>query len=231
MQLQKALARYFALLVLPSALIVGLFLRFAPPQHNPFVPLDLNHRPGLASHFKMTQLARHPSACFDALDATGVLYTPLEDSPPGADCGKYDALTLDRSLTPYSATLSMTCSQTASVYLWERHIARPAAVEILGSPIARIETYGSFSCRNIAGSARRSEHAGANAIDISGFRLEDGRLINVETHWGKDGKEGEFLARVHKGACRIFSVTLGPDYNAAHADHFHFDMGERRTCR
>lgn len=231
MKLRKALTRYFVLLVLPSALVIGIFLRFAPPQHNPFVPLDLNDPPGLASHFKMTQLENHPSACFDALDATGVLYTPLEDSPAGVDCGKYDALTLDRSLTPYSATLSMTCGQTASLYLWERHVARPAAMEIFGSPIARVETYGSFSCRNIAGTGRRSEHARANAIDISGFRLEDGRFINVETHWDNGGKEGAFLKRVHKGACRIFSVTLGPDYNAAHADHFHFDMGHARTCR
>jgi hypothetical protein len=230
-QLQKPLLRYFTLLILPSALIVGLFLRFAPPQHNPFVPLDLNNRPGLATYFKMTQLARHPAACFGALDATGVLYTPLEDSPPGEDCGKYDALTLDQSLTPYSATLSMTCGQTASLYLWERHVARPAAVEIFGSPIARIETYGSFSCRNIAGTSRRSEHAFGNAVDISGFRLEDGRLINVKTHWKNGGPEGDFLERVHDGACGLFSVTLGPDFNQAHADHFHFDMGERRTCR
>lgn len=231
MTLQKTLVRYFTLLVLPSALIAGVFLRFAPPQHNPFTPLDLNHRPGLASHFKMTRLERHPAACFDALDAAGVLYTPLEDSPRGEACGKHHALILDRSLTPYSASLSMTCGQTAALYLWERHAARQAAVEILGSPIARIETYGSFSCRNIAGTDRKSEHARANAVDISGFRLEDGRLINVKTHWDNGGPEGRFLKRVHKGACRIFSVTLGPDYNAAHADHFHFDMGSARTCR
>jgi hypothetical protein len=227
--LQKAAVRYFTLLVLPSALVVGVFLRFAPPRHTPFVPLDLNHKPGLASHFKVTQLKRHPDACFSALDATGVLYTPLEGSPRGEACGKYDALTLDRSLTPHSATLSMTCWQTASLYMWELHVARPAATEIFGSPIARIETYGSFSCRNIAGRGRKSEHATANAVDISGFRLEDGRLINVKTHWANCGKEGEFLKRVHKGACRIFSVTLGPDYNAAHADHFHFDMGDACT--
>ncbi len=231
MKLQKALVRYFTLLVLPSAMVVGLFLRFAPPQHNPFAPLDLNDKLGIASHFKLTQMHRHPSACFNALDATGVLYTPLEDSPLGEVCGKYDALTLDRSLTPYSATLSMTCVQTAVLYSWERHVARPASVEILGSPIARIESYGSFSCRNIAGTDRKSQHAFANAVDISGFRLEDGRLINVETHWDNGGPEGEFLKEVHKGACRLFSVTLGPDYNAAHADHFHMDMGPGRTCR
>ncbi|HMP63650.1 MAG TPA: extensin family protein, partial [Phenylobacterium sp.] len=61
--------------------------------------------------------------------------------------------------------------------------------------------------------------------------LEDGRGINVKTHWGTGGKEGEFLKRVHKGGCRLFSVTLGPDYNAAHADHLHLDFGRFRLCR
>ena len=30
-----------------------------------------------------------------------------------------------------------------------------------------------------------------------------------------------------EGLCR----TLGPDYNAAHRDHFHFDQGPYRICR
>ena len=95
-------------------------MSFAPPWHNPFVLLDLNHKPALASHCNMTRLERHPDASFCAPDAAGVLYTPLEVSPRGEAFGKYDALTLDRSLTPYSATLSMTCWQTASLYMWER---------------------------------------------------------------------------------------------------------------
>lgn len=229
--LLKKLWRYWLGLALPSVARVSLFLWLAPPQHNPFRPLDLNDPPGIASHFKMTQLYRHPAACFDALDASGVLYTTLPDSQDGPGCGKADALTLDRSLTPYSATLSMTCTQTAVLYSWERHVARPAALDLFGSPIARIETYGSFSCRNIAGTNRRSQHATANAIDISGFTLEDGRRIMVKPNWGKDTKEGEFLERVHDGGCRLFSVVLGPDYNAAHKDHFHFDMGPGRACK
>nr|WP_328730168.1 extensin family protein [Falsiroseomonas algicola] len=33
------------------------------------------------------------------------------------------------------------------------------------------------------------------------------------------------------GACRWFRAVLSPDYNAAHADHFHFDMGPSTVCR
>ena len=29
----------------------------------------------------------------------------------------------------------------------------------------------------------------------------------------------------------VFDVMLGPDFNKAHRDHFHLDMGRFRTCR
>lgn len=223
--------RAWLILLTVPALCVALFLYLLPPRHNPFAPVDLTGRPGLGTAHQLARAARHPEVCFAALDAADVLYTPLDDAPKGEKCGLYNALTLDRSLTPYSATLRMTCGEAAALYAWERHVARPAAVDILGSPIARIETYGSFSCRNIAGSGRLSEHGLGNAIDISGFRLEDGRLISVKDFWGKRGKEAKFLKRVHAGACDLFSVTLGPQYNAAHKDHFHMDMGPGHACR
>ncbi len=222
--------RAWILLISVPVLVLALFFWLAPPRHNPFAPIDLTEKVGLGTWHKLTRAKKHPELCFAALDEAGVLYTALQDQDRGPACGLYDALTLDQSLTPYSATLQMTCAEAAALYTWERHIARPAAVDILGSPIARIETYGSFSCRNIAGSGRRSEHALGNAVDISGFRLEDGRLIDVKTYWEAGGREAKFLKHVHKGACDLFSVTLGPDYNAAHADHFHLDMGGGRAC-
>ncbi len=213
------------------AAIVVIIVRALPARHNPFAPIDLTAPPGVATPVQLARLKGDREACFTALDQAGVLYTPLEDEPRGEKCGLFDALTLDRTLTPYSATLQMTCAQTAAAYMWERHVARPAAVEIFDAPLARIETYGSFSCRNIAGTRRLSEHAFGNALDVSGFRLEDGRVIDVEANWGKRGKEGKFLKRVHEGACELFSVTLGPEYNATHADHFHMDMGRGGICR
>ncbi|MEL7542131.1 MAG: extensin family protein, partial [Pseudomonadota bacterium] len=60
---------------------------------------------------------------------------------------------------------------------------------------------------------------------------EDGTRIRVKDHWRERSKAGRNHTRVHKQACRLFSVTLGPDYDAAHADHFHLDMGSQETCR
>lgn len=219
-----------------AALAVGwavlwLLNKYTPPQHNPFAPLDLRDPIGMATYRKFTNLKHDREACFAALDETGVEYTPIPDRVTGEHCGFENALTLGQSMTPYSATLSMTCIQTAALYTWEVKVARPAAVELLGSEIARMETYGAYSCRTISGSRRWSQHSRANAVDISGFQLKDGRLIDVRTHWGNGGPEGQFLKRVRDGACRVFSVTLGPEYNAAHADHFHLDMGRGDVCR
>jgi len=211
-------------------LIALAFHRFAPPQHNPLKPLSLSDPIGFATYSKLTNVKHSRRKCFMALDDGGVGYTPRPDEKTGADCGFKDALTLDRSTTPYSATIQMTCAQTAALYIWEAQVMKPLANDILGSQVAEILTYGTYSCRNIAGSSSRSEHASANAIDIAGFRLKDGRVIRVQDHWGERSDEGKFLRKVHKGACRLFSVTLGPDYNAAHADHFHFDMGSADLC-
>lgn len=226
----KALQKWILALAVP-VLFVVLFIWLAPPRHNPFAPVDLAQPVGFGTWHHLTRAKKSPELCFTALDEAGILYTPIDDSPIGERCGLYNALTLDQSLTPYSATIRMTCAQTAALYMWERHIARPAAVELLGSPIAEIETYGTFSCRNIAGTSRKSQHANANAIDIAAIKLEDGRRISVKEHWGKGGREGAFLRHLHSGGCKLFSVALGPNYNAAHADHFHFDMGSGRVCR
>jgi hypothetical protein len=41
-------------------------------------------------------------------------------------------------------------------------------------------------------------------------------------------KNALFLRAVHDQACNFFGTVLGPDANAAHANHFHLDMAARR---
>ncbi|WP_375292508.1 extensin family protein, partial [Sphingomonas melonis] len=81
-----------------------------------------------------------------------------------------------------------------------------------------------------------SEHATADAVDIAGFRLADGRRITVVGDWTGSGDKAAFLREVRDGACRLFATTLSPDYNAAHRDHLHLDQADRgamgwRACR
>lgn len=211
---------------------VAVFNLLVPVQDNPFKPLDLTQQVGRATGFKLDMYAQRPEACFVALSAAGVDYTRVERAGEDRACNLVNGLTLDQSLTPYSATLTMTCPMTAALHVWERHVVIPAAERFLKSEVVRIETFGSYSCRrvNSAREGRWSNHATGNAVDISGFRLADGRLVSVKADFGEATPEGRFLREVRDKACDLFSATLSPDYNAAHADHFHFDMGAWTSC-
>jgi len=107
-----------------------------------------------------------------------------------------------------------------------------AARQILGSELVRIETMGSYSCRNVAGSGKRSAHARAQAIDISAFVFADGRRISVLRDWSQGSPaERRFLRTIHASACKRFGTVLGPNYNAAHSDHLHVELGGNAMCR
>lgn len=228
------LARTIKQLCIAAAVILAIVTanRFLPPQHNPLRPINLDDPIGVATHFKLARIKSDPELCYSLLDKAGIGYTPMETAAGTDRCPLNRALVLDQSIYPYSvAPLRMSCVTTSALYIWEHNVVRPTADEILGSSVDEVLTYGSFSCRNIAGTNRLSEHGRANAIDIRGFRLEDGSEINVRQHWREDSDRGAFLKAVHDGGCKVFSVVLGPDYNAAHADHFHFDMGAGTLCR
>lgn len=206
--------------------------KVTPPQDNPFKPLDLTAPVGLATGMKLDAYAQRPEACFVALNKAAVAYTRVERAGKSRECNLINGLTLDKSLTPYSATLSMTCPLAAALHVWERHSVLPAAERYLRSEVVEIETFGSYSCRRVNGAkeGRWSEHARGDAVDISGFRLADGRHITVKADFRDPGPEGKFLRKVRDDACDLFSVTLSPDYNAIHADHLHLDMGLWTSC-
>ena len=142
-----------------------------------------------------------------------------------------NAITLDRVRGDISslevARLGPVACPTAQAFTeWVRFGIDRAARQMLGSQLLRIETMGSYACRNVAGTGRRSAHATAEAIDIAAFVLADGRRISVLTHWdGGDKQERAFLRTVQASACKRFGTVLGPDYNAAHRDHFHVERG------
>ena len=120
----------------------------------------------------------------------------------------------------------------ATFAAWARYGVDRAARQILGSPLVRIETMGSYSCRNVAGTEHLSAHALAQAIDVSGFDLADGRRITVLGDWSAGTPDArEFLRIIHQSACKRFGTVLGPDYNPAHRNHFHLEYTGARFCR
>jgi hypothetical protein len=151
------------------------------------------------------------------------------------------------------------CRMAVSVADWLDKVVQPAAAEHFNQTVTMLGGVNSLACRNRNNAATGpiSEHAFANAFDVSSLRLSGGRQLTVAADWGQVARDGgklpimpasvtkpvtaasgkpavavdlepaEFLRRIHAGACPLFSTVLGPEANDAHRDHFHFDLKSR----
>jgi len=171
--------------------------------------------------------------CFADLQRAGVRFSPLPNQNFRGGCSQIGAVKMMNAgrLTDVTNLGPVRCELANKFVAWTEYAVKRAARQYLGSELVRIETMGSYSCRNIAGSNRRSEHSKANAIDVSGFVLADGRRITLTGNWRDGGRAEQFLKVIHKSACRRFGTVLSPDYNADHYNHFHFDMSGNGYCR
>jgi len=196
-------------------------------------PFDLDRPPNWATGLHLYLFRDDPQACFAALDHGKVDYVPAPVHPIEHGCGYLDAAILRRGGVSYGGELLMRCGALVPLLLWQRHVVEPAAEQAFGSRVVAIRNYGTYSCRNInhAPDRPRSQHATANAIDVSGFVLADGTRVSIARDWRDAGAKGRFLHAVRDGACRFFGVVLSPDYNALHHDHFHMDASWWHMCR
>jgi len=199
--------------------------RPSPIRERPSGPITLNG-----------PTPRETQQCFSDLAREQVRYSPLPDRDFGSGCIVTGAVQLLDIGVPVTNLKSMRCPLARTFTGWVRFAVAPAAKQILGSELVRVESFGSYSCRAIIGGggpsgARISEHGLGNAVDIGGFVLADGRKIRVETGWKSDDPAvRRFFEVIHGSACKRFRTVLGPDYNAAHYNHLHLDMGRGPFC-
>ncbi len=227
--------RAWLLFILLLSLVALIWMRgWRPPdRYNPFAPLDLKAEPDVFLRYKLQRLGADPAMCRAAIHDAGAVFVPLADREEASGCGWHNAVRLtaigDARL---ASSVLVTCPLAASLVLFDRHVLQPDAQAAFGSRVRVIEHVGSYSCRNIyhRDQAPLSRHARADAIDLTGFRLANGRQINIAHAWD-NGREGAFLHAVHSQGCRYFGALFGPDYNAAHRTHFHAQSGSFGYCR
>lgn len=203
-----------------------------PGGENPFQRLYLRHEVGALTQEKILELTANPEWCRFALEVSAVEFAPIRPRREGQFCGYDNAVSLQRSVTDYSAPVRVSCPMAAALYLWERDVLQPAAREHLGEAIARVEHVGTYACRRVYGgrTGQPSQHATANAMDVIGFSTASGEVVSVLSDWDEDTEEGEFLRALRDGSCSVFTGVLGPDYNSRHRDHFHLDLGPYQIC-
>jgi hypothetical protein len=231
----KFLAWLFTSLSLVAAVAFALLatgIVVVPPSYLPWTELAVSDPPNLLTRYKLSRLERNRDECALVLRRSALAHTPIADQVTGAGCGFDNAVRVTRGAVAFNDGFAASCPLAVAWAMFEGHVLQPSARRHFGQDAARVLHLGSYACRNINHGlrGRRSEHARANAIDVSGFSLADGTRITVAQDW-HGGAKAAFLRDVRDGACRFFDVVLGPDYNAAHRDHFHFDMGRYRACR
>lgn len=201
------------------------------PQDVPWTKLRLDDPVGIFTLRKLVRLSGDPRRCTALLGSARAVDIAVPARRATDECG-YDngiRLVAAKGESGFVPAVVTSCPVAAAMVLLERQVIQPAARRHLGREVAAIHNAGSYSCRRPYGRAegRFSEHATANAIDITGFQLTDGTTVDVLRDWQSDGRKALFLRDVRDGSCGIFSTALSPDYNAAHANHFHFGQAKR----
>ncbi len=238
--------RIIVWLVVMALLAVGGLLLYAygraHPEDLPWTELDLGRPIGMFTGRKLAALSDDAPRCQVLMERAGIAFTALPPRRDGPQCGYADAVRFtnggSRRIAWRPADLGTSCPVAAALALWEWHVVQPAARRHLGASVAAIDHFGSYSCRRLYGrdEGAWSEHASANAIDVAGFTLANGRRVRVVADWAGDAAEARFLREVRDGTCRLFATVLSPDYNEAHRDHLHLDQANRgsmgwRACR
>lgn len=218
-----------------AAAVVGWSAVGRLPRISDLWPADLSRPGGWLLDRQLSDLRSDAALCRRVLTLPHIAASPVPDAVPKPGCGWINAVEA-RQIADATLTASpMTCELAAAMALWMTHVVQPLAAQHLGSRVVGVDHLGTFACRNIRGSPafanHPSEHATANALDLTGFRLADGRRLRIVSEWEGASPEAAFLKAVHAGACRYFRVAIGPGYNQAHRDHFHLDRGRWRACR
>jgi hypothetical protein len=204
-----------------------------PDAWNPWAPLKIDEPLHWLTRIKLAHLSNDDTLCLSVLKDARMRYQPVPDRETGPGCGFDNAVRIERTSLDVGEPFTLSCRSAVALALWEHHVVQPSAQKHFMEPVIRVEHFGSYACRTVYGrkDAPLSRHATADALDIGGFMLKSGRRISIERDWSSGDRDGRFLRDLRDGACRVFDSVLGPEYNAAHRDHFHFDRGGYRMCR
>jgi hypothetical protein len=203
----------------------------------PWTELDLTAPPGRFTPAKIAELGSDAPRCRALLASAGNNSRPIPPRRASENCGYEDGTLLALGMAPAPGRLVTSCPVAAALSVWER-LLQAEARRLLGTGVRRFIHAGSYSCRRLYNrpDGPFSEHATADAVDILGFELEDGRRLSLLRDWNGGPAKAAFLRAARDSGCQLFTTVLSPDYNEAHRDHLHLGTADRgsggwRACR
>jgi hypothetical protein len=168
------------------------------------------------------------TACLDRITKLGVRF---ESQPPVQEgsCSIADPVLV--SALPGGAEVApaslMACPVAESLARWMSEVVAPEAERQLQSAPTKLLIGTSYQCRDQRDGAKLSEHAFGNGVDVMGFEFAKRSPLTIAKQ-PENSPEATFQSAVQKAACPIFTTVLGPGSDAAHGDHLHLDMRERK---
>lgn len=178
-----------------------------------------------------TEIVLPPSACRLRLSPELAEAPSIPPRAGPSACGGEDLVRLEAVHLPDTGRVALSppavlrCEMAEALVDWVRGEIPPLATG-LGAPIAALDNFSSYECRgrnNVFG-AKLSEHGKANAFDLRGFKLANGKLVDLtNVSFDRDVRE-----RVRGGLCGRFTTVLGPGSDRYHENHIHLDLAQRR---
>jgi hypothetical protein len=172
-------------------------------------------------------------ACQGELRILGGEFSVPTEVPSSGECWVSNSVQLTSITTPLGSIELpgrpiLKCEFALQFSNWVSSIAAPVVAGLSGAKLTAISTGPGYECRKRAGdtSAKISEHAFGNAVDIDGLVLSNGRRLEISDAGSREHPNHRLLIALRMAACGYFTTVLGPGSNAAHASHFHFDLGK-----
>jgi hypothetical protein len=123
--------------------------------------------------------------CAKLLSGVTLDYQPLPPLREGI-CGA-PAPILVKSIAGVAIepSATMTCALASGVATWISKTVQPQAKAMLGTQVVKLHNATSYACRNRYGAENTplSEHALANALDVSEFVFASGETVTVLASW------------------------------------------------
>lgn len=178
-------------------------------------------------------------ACLAELTSLGAKFQPSDPIDDGNGCGIEHPVEVAEILPGTElGGATMRCKTAVTMARWLKDTVQPAMnIAMPGRKIVGIQPGSTYACRlrNGASTGKISEHARGNAIDVAAFKLDNGETMEMKPREEDSTLEGAFQRTATAGACLHFTTVLSPGSDAAHQNHLHLDIMERkggyRYCR
>ncbi len=181
-------------------------------------------------------------ACIARLRELGVEFEILDPIATDTGCGTSQPLrvrALHNGAVQLNPPATLDCGMAETLVAWVDGEVQPAALAEFEARVTGLQVAASYSCRGVNGarSGPLSEHAYANALDVSAFEIGEETKVAVLASEEPDAPGAMFLSEIRTGACDHFHTVLGPGSDSAHWNHFHLDLaprgrnGDSRFCQ